>query len=107
MMIIGKIYLSNNYEGTINLSTGIFYGLIEQYIGSDHLFVSIYILNLIFGIISYKLGFAKKLPIGKSIVVYILLFIGVFVISIFSMIGMTIEDSLVVISYVIDIFCFF
>lgn len=94
------------HEGTINLSTGIFYELIEHYIGANHLFVSFYILNLIFGIVAYKLGFAKKLPILKSVVVYILLLVGVFVLSIFSMFGMPITESLIVISLVLAIYRF-
>lgn len=53
----------------------------------DQLFLSLYVLNFIFGIIAYKLGFARKLPIGKSVFVYIMLAIGVFILTLFNVLG--------------------
>lgn len=90
----------------IRLGSGIFHDLIVRYIGEDHLFVSYYVINLFFGIISYKLGFARKLPLLKSIIVYIMLFIGMFVITIFNMLGLPIAESLVIISIVLGIYRF-
>ncbi|WP_010097923.1 YlaH-like family protein [Ornithinibacillus scapharcae] len=52
--------------------------IMEQY-GVEQLFNILYPLNFILAAIAYKLGFAKKLPILKSIIVYILLAIGIFV----------------------------
>lgn len=51
------------------------------------IFTILYVLNLIFSVIAYKLGFAKSLPLLKSIIVYIMLIIGVFVLTIFNVLG--------------------
>lgn len=88
------------------MESGFFYDLIVHYIGQEHLFVSFYVLNLIFGIISYKLGFARELPLLKSVIVYIMLAIGMFVISIFSMFGLPITESFVIIALVLAIYRF-
>jgi len=40
-------------------------------------FTILFVLNTILAIIAYKLGFAKKLPLLKSLFVYLLLIIGV------------------------------
>lgn len=86
------------------MGSGIIHHYIVEYIGEDHLFMSFYILNIIFGIISYKLGFARELPLLKSIVVYILLIIGMFVITIFNLLGLPITESLIIISLVLAIY---
>ena len=86
------------------MSSGIFYQLIIEFIGVDKLFISFYILNFIFSIIAYKFGFARKLPIGKSIIIYLLMLVGVFVITIFSMFGMPITESLIIISIVMGFY---
>lgn len=88
------------------MGSGFFHDLITHYIGEDHLFVSFYVLNIIFGVISYKLGFARELPLLKSIIVYIMLAIGMFVITIFSMLELPITESFVVISLVLAIYRF-
>lgn len=59
--------------------------LIEYY--PDHVFNWLYVLNLIFGIIAYRLGFARKLPLLKSFLVYIMLAIGTFILTIFNVLG--------------------
>lgn len=46
--------------------------------------------------ISYKLGFAKKLPVLKSVLVYIILCIGAIVIAFMGM-GMPMAESLLII----------
>jgi len=86
------------------LGSGIVHSLIVKYIGEDHLFTSFYILNIFFGIISYKLGFARKLPVLKSIIVYVMLIVGMFVITIFSMLGLPITESFIIISIVLAIY---
>lgn len=88
------------------MGSGIVYQLIEQYIGEDKLFVSFYILNVIFGVIAYKLGFARKLPLLKSIIVYIMLLIGMFVVSIFNLLGLPITETLIIVALVLSIYRF-
>lgn len=88
------------------LGSGFIHDLIVHYIGEEHLFVSFYILNLLFGIISYKLGFARELPLLKSVIVYIMLIIGMFVITIFSMLGLPITESFIIIALVLAIYRF-
>ncbi len=58
------------------------YDFIMQHYGVEQLFNILYPLNFILAALAYKLGFAKKLPILKSIIVYILLAIGIFVLYI-------------------------
>src|SRR5699024_11330983 len=61
-------------------------------------------LNLIFGVLAYKLGFAKELPLLKSIIVYIMLAMGMFVISIFSIARLPMTETLIIISLVLGIY---
>jgi len=65
-----------------------------------------YFLNLVFSVIAYKLGFARQLPLLKSIFVYILLAIGVYVITIFSVLRLPMTESLIIISVVLAIYRF-
>jgi hypothetical protein len=58
------------------------YDFIMQHYGVEQLFNILYPVNFILAALAYKLGFAKKLPILKSIIVYILLAIGIFVLYI-------------------------
>lgn len=69
-------------------------------------FWKFYILNLIFSIIAYKLGFARELPLMKSIFVYIMLAVGVFVLTIFSLMDLPITESLIIVSLVLGIYRF-
>ncbi|GAB3800015.1 YlaH-like family protein [Virgibacillus kimchii] len=82
----------------------IFDFLLDNYGTSINLFWVFYVLNFIFGIIAYKLGFAKKLSFIKSLVVYILFAIGVYVITIFSIFNLPITESLIIISIVLAIY---
>jgi len=84
----------------------IFDFLLDNYGTSINLFWVFYVLNFIFGVIAYKLGFAKKLPLAKSIVIYILFAIGVFIITIFSILKLPITESLIIISIVLAIYRF-
>lgn len=84
----------------------IFDFLLDNYGTSINLFWVFYVLNFIFGLIAYKLGFAKKLPLMKSVIVYILFAIGVFIITIFSIFKLPITESLIIISIVLAIYRF-
>src|SRR5690625_775951 len=79
--------------------------VIENY-GTDHIYWIFYALNFIFSVIAYKLGFARELPLLKSIIVYILLFIGTYITTIFSMFYLPITESLIIISIVLAIYRF-
>src|SRR5699024_8169022 len=48
------------------------FNYILDHFGTNNMYWIFYALNLIFGIIAYKLGFARKLPLLKSIIVYIM-----------------------------------
>ncbi|UJL47813.1 YlaH-like family protein [Virgibacillus sp. NKC19-16] len=72
----------------------------------DNVFWIFYVLNLIFGAIAFKLGFARKLPLLKTIFVYIMLAVGTYIITIFSILQMPITESLIVISLVLAIYRF-
>ncbi len=84
--------------------TLVFDYVLENY-GMDHTFSIFYILNLILVIIAYELGFAKKLPIVKKIFTYLLLLIGVYILTIFSTVmRMPSVESLIVINLVLAIY---
>lgn len=73
--------------------------------GVGNIFWIFYVINLVLSAIAYKLGFAKKLPIAKNIIVYLLLMIGVFVLTIFSTVmRMPTVECLVVIIVVLGIY---
>lgn len=81
--------------------------MIFDYLESnDHIFGIFYVLNFIFGIIAYKLGFARKLPILKSLVIYALLAIGTFILTIFSIMRLPMTESLIIVSLVMGIYRF-
>lgn len=82
----------------------IFEFLLDNFGTSINLFWVFYVLNFIFGVIAYKLGFAKKLPLMKSVVIYILFAVGVYIITIFSIFQMPITESLIIISAVLAIY---
>lgn len=84
-------------------NSAIFEFVLSQY-GTEHLYTILYVLNLIFGAIAFKLGFAKKLPILKSIFVYIMLAVGTYILTIFSIFGLPITESLIIISIVLGIY---
>lgn len=55
--------------------------------------------------VCYKLGFARKLPILKSILVYIILFFGAFIITFMAM-GMPMAESLIIIAAILGTYRF-
>jgi|SRR5690625_3444490 len=85
---------------------GIIFNFIEANFGTDHMFWTFYVLNLVFSIIAYKLGFARELPLLKSIIVYIMLAIGVYIITIFSVFKLPMTETLIIISVVLGIYRF-
>lgn len=77
--------------------------LVENYY--DHTFMIFYFLNLVLLIIAYKLGFAKKIPLLKSIIVYILLAIGTVIVALFSSIAeLPTVESLFVIVFILAVY---
>ncbi|QDP40048.1 YlaH-like family protein [Radiobacillus deserti] len=79
--------LANGEDGP-NLTLGFFY---------------LYLTITILAIITYKLGFARKLPLLKSIVVYIFLLIGAIVITILGL-KLPMAESLFIIAIVLAIY---
>jgi YlaH-like protein len=55
------------------------YDFVMEHYGVENLFTILYITNLVLAAIAYKLGFAKKLPLLKSVVVYIILAFGILI----------------------------
>lgn len=77
-----------------------------QQFGTNNIFLFFYIVNLILSFIAFKLGFARELPLIKMIVVYILLAIGVVIITLFSLVKYPITETLIIISVVLGIYRF-
>jgi len=72
--------------------------------GIDNIFWVFYIINLLFAVIAYELGFAKKLSPIKTVIVYLLLLVGNYVITIFSLLKMPMTESLIIITIVLAIY---
>ncbi len=77
--------------------------VIENF-GVENVFWIMYIINLILSAIAYKLGFARKLSIGKNIIVYFMLAVGTFITTIFSIMMLPMTESLIIISIVLAIY---
>lgn len=82
----------------------IIFNFIVNNFGTKNVFWTLYVLNLVFSIIAYKLGFARELPIVKSIIVYILLAFGVMIITLFSIVKYPMTETLIIISAVLGIY---
>lgn len=82
------------------------FNFIVDHFGTKHIFWTFYVLNLIFSVIAYKLGFARELPLLKSIIVYIMLAIGVLIITLFSIVKYPMTETLIIISVVLGIYRF-
>lgn len=83
---------------------GLIFNFIVNNFGTKYVFWTFYILNLIFSITAYKLGFARKLPLLKSLLVYVLLAIGVVIITLFSIVKYPMTETLIIISAVLGIY---
>lgn len=88
-------------EGNFSLIFDIIYDF-----SPENLYLIFFALNFIFAAISYKLGFARKISPLKSIFVYVMLAIGVYIISIFSILQYPITESLIVVALVMGIYRF-
>lgn len=82
------------------------FDFVKDNFGIGSTFQVLYVLNLVFGAIAFKLGFAKKLPILKSVFVYIMLAIGTLIMTVFSIFELPITESLIIISVVMGIYRF-
>ncbi|MCG5103616.1 YlaH-like family protein [Oceanobacillus alkalisoli] len=72
--------------------------------GIDNIFWTLYFINLILSVIAYKLGFARKLSVGKNIFVYFMLVLGNYITTIFSIMRLPMTESLVIICIVLVIY---
>ncbi len=72
----------------------------------DYTFIVFFIVIFLLSVLAYELGFARKLPLLKSIIVYILLFIGTYITTTFAILQMPIIESLIIISLVLGIYRF-
>lgn len=84
------------------------FSLILDYVvenfGTENVFWIMYVINVVLSAIAYKLGFARKLSIGKSALVYILLVIGTFITTVFSILMLPMTESLIIIVIVLAIY---
>ncbi|SET86520.1 YlaH-like protein [Salinibacillus kushneri] len=72
-------------------------------IGGQTGVILLYFSILIFAALTYKLGFARKLPLLKSIIVYILLALGCFILLFFAIL-LPMLEVLVICSLVLGIY---
>ncbi|WP_181833123.1 YlaH-like family protein [Bacillus taeanensis] len=68
-------------------------------------FFLLYLMVTLFCIIVYKLGFARKLPLLKSVVVYVVMIIGCLILTFFA-IGLPIAEGLVCAAVFLGIYRF-
>jgi hypothetical protein len=73
-------------------------------LNQDNAYWIFYFINLIFAIAAYELGFAKKLSPVKTVIIYILLLLGNYIITIFSVLRMPMTESLIIITVVLAIY---
>ncbi|WP_018921410.1 YlaH-like family protein [Salsuginibacillus kocurii] len=66
-------------------------------------FILLYAAVIIMSIVVFNLGFARKLPLLKNVIVYAALIIGAFPITIFA-VGMPIVESLIISALVLGIY---
>lgn len=68
-------------------------------------FLTLYVIVALLTIIVYKLGFARQLPLLKSMIVYVILLVGVVILTIFA-IGLPIAEGLFISAVVLGIYRF-
>lgn len=83
----------------------LFYDLFSENFG-DNIFWAFFIVNYVLAAIAYKLGFARDLPLLKSLFVYIMLAIGTFILTIFSILQYPMTETLLIISAVLAVYRF-
>ncbi|MRH41899.1 hypothetical protein GH741_04325 [Aquibacillus halophilus] len=69
-------------------------------------FFLLYLTIVLFTILAYKFGFAKKLPPLKSAVVYLILIVGMFFITIIFGLNLPVAESIFVIALVLGAYRF-
>lgn len=84
----------------------VIFDFIYNNFGAKNIIWMFYVLNYIFAAIAYKLGFARELPLLKSIFVYIMLAVGTIILTIFSLVKLPITEVLIIISVVLAIYRF-
>lgn len=67
-------------------------------------FFWLYITIVILTVITFKLGFAKKLPLLKNVVVYAVLVIGTFLLTLMLGLNLPLAESLIVSSVVLGLY---
>jgi len=68
--------------------------------------IILYFIILALAIVTYKLGFAKKLPVLKSAIIYVVLALGCMMLTILAVFGLPIAEGLVVSSLILGIYRF-
>ncbi|MFD1018027.1 YlaH-like family protein [Thalassobacillus hwangdonensis] len=69
-------------------------------------FFLLYLTIVILSVITFKLGFARKLPLLQAVVVYAVLIIGSFILTLFLGLNLPIAESLLAASIVLGIYRF-
>lgn len=67
-------------------------------------FFLLYITVTALAIMAYKFGFAKKLSLGKNIIIYILLIIGTFFLTLIFGLNLPLAECLIIIALVMGIY---
>ncbi|AKG04683.1 hypothetical protein AAV35_007640 [Salimicrobium jeotgali] len=67
-------------------------------------FFWLYLTTVILTVITFKLGFAKKLPLLKNVVVYTVLVIGTFLLTLMLGLNLPLAESLIVTAVVLGLY---
>ena len=67
-------------------------------------FFLLYITVTVLAIMAYKFGFAKKLSLGKNIIIYILLIIGTFFLTLIFGLNLPLAECLIIIALIMGIY---
>lgn len=67
-------------------------------------FMLLYLTTVVLAIITFKLGFARKLPAMKAVVVYAVLIIGTFVLTLVLGLNLPVPESLFVAALILGIY---
>ncbi|MFC4025426.1 YlaH-like family protein [Oceanobacillus longus] len=81
------------------------FDLVVEINGIENIFWIFFAMNFVLCAVAYELGFARKLPLGKTIFVYMMLLIGTYILTIFTTVmKMPTVESLLVIILVLAIY---
>lgn len=94
-----------NEWGIYRMGSVIFDYIYNHY-GAENIIWIFFVLNFIFSAIAYKLGFARELPLLKSVFVYAILAVGTIILTIFSLVKFPITEVLIIITAVLGIYRF-